>query len=201
MWDIFDDLDAKQTAWVAEWHAAQADGVGVRIDDRNPLQVMCLANFELWHEEDRARSPYADSVAIAAAKRSIDRLNQGRNDAIEAIDEYLLSHYPLPDVGAEMNSETPGAMADRLFVGALRIYHMEEAMDGNNDEGFRRLCRAKLDILLEQRRDLLDCLVRLYRDCMGGKRRFRIYRQMKMYNDLRFNKMAYAQNNRGWRYE
>ena len=48
------------------------------------------ANFELWHEEDKARVPGVADAEIARVKHAIDGLNQRRNDLVEKMDLWLM---------------------------------------------------------------------------------------------------------------
>ncbi len=50
---------------------------------------------------------------------------------------------------------------------------------------------ARLAILDEQRADLAHCLDLLWRETLAGTRRFKLYRQLKMYNDPTLNPAIY----------
>jgi hypothetical protein len=44
---------------------------------------------------------------------------------------------------------------------------------------------------MEQRSDLAQCLVRLWEETLAGTRRFKLYQQLKMYNDPALNPAVY----------
>ncbi|MES2317967.1 MAG: DUF4254 domain-containing protein [Pseudomonadota bacterium] len=154
-----------------------------------------LFNTLLWNEEDRARRTDVGPAEIAASKRLIDRHNQQRNDAVEAIDEAILAQLgqQAPHDAARLSSETAGAMIDRLSILSLKIFHMRE-QTRRTDAGAAHLdsCRAKLQRLCIQRQDLASCLERLLAEVRSGQAYFKVYRQFKMYNDASLNPYLYG---------
>ena len=150
------------------------------------------ANFDLWHQEDEARSPDASDSQIAHVKRAIDRLNQQRNDLVEQIDQVLVTLAGDQNEAAPLHSETPGLIIDRLSILSLKLFHTaEETGRTSATETHRRRNRERLAILAQQRNDLAHCLEQLWTQILAGQRRFRLYRQMKMYNDPDLNPILY----------
>jgi hypothetical protein len=151
------------------------------------------ANFDLWHEEDLAREPEVSDASIVQVKHNIDKFNQTRNDLVEAMDRALLDAAGQQDPTAPLHSETPGLIIDRLSILALKIYHTaEETHRSSATDAHRQKNRARLALLEEQRADLAACLDALWNHILTGKRRFKLYRQMKMYNDPDLNPAVYS---------
>lgn len=148
-----------------------------------------------WHLEDIIRDPEIDPVEALALKRRIDRSNQDRTDMVEEIDTYFRTVYKdvVPAADATINTESPAWALDRLSILALKIYHMqvETSRKDASDEHVAK-CRGKLDILLEQRRDLTSAIDCLLDDIAAGRKYMKVYRQMKMYNDPETNPVLYA---------
>jgi hypothetical protein len=150
------------------------------------------ANFDLWHHEDAARDPIASDHDITAHKHAIDTLNQRRNDLAEQIDLLLLAAAPASSNDTPLHSETPGMMIDRLSILGLKRFHTEEETRRHGaDAAHHQRNRERLAILDAQRQDLAACLDQLWRDILSGQRRFKLYRQMKMYNDPALNPVLY----------
>ena len=181
---------------VAAWH------LDTRLDSSETDPILALvarqhrANFELWHIEDDARRPGASDAELAEVKRRIDHTNQRRNDAVEELDKCLLQILAargLPNPQAPLHSETPGLMIDRLSILALKIYHTrEETCREDAPHGHVERNCERLVILEEQRADLAACLDHLWSDILAGNRRFKLYRQLKMYNDPELNPAIYG---------
>lgn len=186
---LFHDKKTAEAGWAESEPHESSESAWHWIEENHRYNTL------LWAEEDKARRTDVDAAEIARSKRLIDRYNQKRNDAVEAIDESILGE--LADCprrsDARLNSETAGAMIDRLSILSLKIFHME--LQTHRPEASRAhvlACADKLARLMVQRQDLAACLDRLLVDASRGDAYFKVYRQFKMYNDPALNPYLYG---------
>ena len=154
------------------------------------LYRKCWIDTVQWAYEDIIRDPKIDPVAALELKRKIDASNQDRTDTVEYIDSYFLEKYRDVNIqpGARVNSESPAWAIDRLSILALKIYHMHlETVRDDASEEHKAACQKKLDVLLEQRKDLSTAIDDLLHDISTGDKYMKVYKQMKMYNDEELN--------------
>lgn len=160
----------------------------------NRLYLKCWIDTVQWHFEDIIRDPEIDPVEALALKRRIDKSNQDRTDLVEQIDSYFRELYKEVKVAddARINTESPAWAVDRLSILALKIYHMKEQAERTDatPEHVSK-CKAKLDVLLEQQKDLSTAIDQLLEDIEAGRKYMKVYRQMKMYNDADTNPVLY----------
>ena len=158
------------------------------------LYTKCWIDTVQWHFEDIIRDPHINPDEALSLKRRIDRSNQDRTDLVEEIDSWFRQQYSnvrtLPD--ARLNTESPAWAVDRLSILALKIYHMQEQADRNDaPEEHRTKCAAKLQVLLEQQKDLSLAIDQLLEDIESGRKYMKVYKQMKMYTDPSTNPVLY----------
>ncbi|HBE69963.1 MAG TPA: hypothetical protein DDW52_17595 [Planctomycetaceae bacterium] len=181
---------------VARWHQQPIDNPYEGV-----MKLVCIQhtfNYELWHQEDIARSKDVTDADIAKVKRAIDGFNQNRNDHIEKLDDWITEQLgasgvaPLPD--AKLNTETPGSAVDRLSIMALRLYHYEEQLERDDvDAEHVKKVEERIALCREQRKDLSQSLRELLTEIAAGTKLHKTYRQMKMYNDPSLNPYLYKQ--------
>ena len=149
-----------------------------------------------WHFEDIIRDPNINPEAALVLKRRIDKSNQDRTDLVELIDSYFLDKYKdvTPVEGATINTESPAWAIDRLSILALKIYHMRNEVERTDTTPEHHAqCEKKLNVLLEQKKDLSTAIDQLIADIEAGRKYMKVYKQMKMYNDPALNPVLYGQ--------
>lgn len=189
---------------IADWHQKKllaTDTLTRNYPENSPEFLLYKKNWidtEQWHIEDEIRRADISDHELVGFKRKIDKLNQERTDSVELLDNLIFNLYKdtKKQPEAKMNSETPAWLIDRMSILELKIYHMEEQthrtdVSGNHIDS----CQTKLNILLEQRKDLGVCLDEMLDDLAAGKKYFKVYRQMKMYNDETLNPSLYSSKN------
>lgn len=180
----------------------KTDDVNTPIQNPYPLKsieyYLYLKNWidtVQWHFEDIIRDPHIDPVEALTLKRRIDKSNQDRTDLVELIDSYFLDKYKdvAPTANATINTESPAWAIDRLSILALKIYHMRQEVERTDTmPEHQAQCQAKLNILLEQQKDLSCAIEQLIEDIEAGRKYMKAYKQMKMYNDPALNPILYG---------
>ncbi len=185
---------------IADYHVN--DCVDTPIQNPYPLKsieyYLYLKNWidtVQWHFEDIIRDPQINPAEALVLKRRIDKSNQDRTDLVELIDSYFLDKYKdiVPKANATINTESPAWAIDRLSILALKIYHMrQETERADTTDEHRTVCQAKLNVLLEQQKDLSEAIDQLIDDIEAGRKYMKVYKQMKMYNDPSLNPVLYG---------
>ena len=191
-WEIFNQS-------INDYH--QKDDVDSPITnsfEKNTLEWLLYAKNWIdtvqWHLEDIIRDENIAPAEALKIKRRIDSSNQQRTDLVEFIDSWFLQKYEnvTPDSAAKINSETPAWAVDRLSILALKVFHMSlEANRASASKEHRINCTNKLNVLLEQKKDLSEAIYQLLFDIENGKIKMKVYKQMKMYNDESLNPVLY----------
>ncbi len=185
---------------IYEYH--KTDCVDTPINNPYPLKsieyylyLKNLIDTVQWHFEDIIRDPNIDPAEALVLKRRIDKSNQDRTDLVELIDSYFLDKYKEVQIqpGAVINTESPAWAIDRLSILALKIYHMQQEVNRTDTTPEHHAqCKAKLNILLEQQKDLSSAIEQLLEDIAAGHKYMKVYKQMKMYNDPALNPVLYG---------
>ena len=193
-----EDIIKLQKRTVADWHHGPIENKATGL-----MATVCTQhsfNYQLWHEEDIARSPDVSDQEIARVKRSIDKFNQQRNDWIEKIDDQIAALIESKNIqtsdDALLNTETPGSAIDRLSIMALRLYHLEEQLQRSDaSDEHRTSVEQKISVCQLQQSELAKSLQQLVDAIAAGTKRHLTYRQFKMYNDPTLNPYLYNAKN------
>lgn len=81
-------------------------------------------------------------------------------------------------------AETIGSLVDKISIVELKVFHMQkqtERQDATDEH--RQICAQRLRVLEEQLSDLGNELSDLFDAVLSGKKKMKVYRQFKMYND------------------
>ena len=180
--------------------APLASGIGRKI--HNPydgfLHLVCLQhqqNFRLWHQEDIARSPDVTDADLAAVKRTIDKLNQQRNDLIERLDDCLIQR--VVGVGRAALSGAPAEhrnarqrhrpafdpRAAALPHGGASLPQRRRPHAPRPRPGWKFSTSSV---------SICPVAAPSCADIFAGRKRLKVYRQFKMYYDATMNPYLYG---------
>ena len=141
-----------------------------------------------WHLESLIRRKEVTPEEIARLWQRIKKLNTDREDMIELIDSIIAEMYRSTKVreAAPLTTETPGGALDRLSTLCLRIYHIRRALLKAEDTKQQESLLKMEAQLVMQKDDLATALDQLLADIRNGKKRLKLYKQIKIYDAVAY---------------
>ena len=141
-----------------------------------------------WHLESLIRRKEVTPEEIARLWQRIKKLNTDREDMIELIDSIIAEMHRSTKVreDAPLNTETPGWALDRLSTLCLRIYHSRRALLKAEDTKQQESLLKMEAQLVMQKDDLATALDQLLADIRNGKKRLKLYKQIKIYDAVAY---------------
>jgi len=185
LWRVIDRWHERETE-IDGWEDALAQVRPEHRDWAGFSELLQLINTFQWHEEDKSRVHDAGDEVLASVKRIIDASNARRVKTIEVLDAVIwkiLQAGGLPVAEAPLNSESPGSIIDRITILALKLYHIREELSTAGGTSAEEDLHARMESISEQMDDLALCLDQLLTDIVAGRRRIKLYRQVKVYKD------------------
>ena len=121
-----------------------------------------VTNMEIWRLENEVRHAGDQASSMTLHRQSI---NSERNRLIYQINTTIFKQCEmwLSQREGELQSESPGAIIDRMSILRLKIFH---GIDAN-----------------EELNDLVQCLSSLMKGIATGRKYFKLYRNLKTYED------------------
>jgi hypothetical protein len=150
------------------------------------IYLSIKTNKTLWDLEDSARLSELGDKHVAEAKKSIDKINQSRNNLIREIDMVLYKDLGVisssPD---KFYSESPGMIIDRLSIIFIKLSIVQKLVLLMKEDDLRSEYADKEKVLADQIRGIGQFLDMYMEKLVNGDVFFEIQQPVKIYNDVR----------------
>jgi len=161
-------------------------------------QWLHYQNFVVWHLEEMLRHNDIKPDKIHRLEQAVDKHTNQRMDVLEQIDIWIDNVLETagiaPADGTPVHSETPANIINRLSVLSLKIFHLKERLDNDNlGKEDKHTVNLRFRILEEQVRDVSKALDQLLLDLRQARKKHKVYRQFKIYNDPSFHPELYSE--------
>ncbi len=147
------------------------------------------ANKELWSLEDSARMDNLGAKHVAKTKKTIDEVNQVRNDFIRKIDIEVTNQMNILPLNMNLYySESPGMIIDRLSIMHIKFLKIKSLTLLIKEKELKKEYKKKENKVFNQLNNLSIFLDIYFKKLKKKEIFFEIQDPVKIYNDKRIKK-------------